>query len=286
VLHRGASVGDTVPVKLSVALVTMERPDSLALCLESLRAQSYQPHEVIISDDSRSEYCPEVKALAERWQCKYIVGPRKGLYANRNHVALACTGTHIRTMDDDHRLPEGHLRKCLDAIESDPNSLWTVGEKGYLNGKLYATLSTANQLHPSGLGHPVFNLDDNWAIADGSTIYPAKIFKLGHRMVEWYGYGPSYLEFGAYLYKQGFKSRCIPGTVVEHYASDATINRMKSLPAIESRLFSSLCFNLYFKPNKYLALKYMIACLVDAQFDPKLIKAVPLTLRRIRQRWS
>ena len=39
-------------IRLSVALLTRNRPESLRRCLASLRAQDCQPSEIIVSDDS------------------------------------------------------------------------------------------------------------------------------------------------------------------------------------------------------------------------------------------
>ncbi len=242
-----------------------------------------------MSDDSTPSCQAKTEETASLFQCRYITGLKRGLYVNRNYSALACSGTHVRTMDDDHRLPANHLEKCLAAIEQDPDSIWTTGERGFVEGQYYMTLETASQLHPSGVGEAVGNLDDNWAIADGSTIYPADIFRRGHRLVEWYGMGSSYLEFGAYLYRHGYKSRCIRGAQVDHYAQAATLSRIngdnRQYESIESQLFASLCFNLYFQPDNLLALKYFLSCLKQSKFNPLLIKRLPLILSRVKQRW-
>jgi glycosyltransferase involved in cell wall biosynthesis len=264
----------------------MNRPASLDLTLASLKAQSCQPFEIVIADDSDQKHARSVMELAEKWGCRYLEGPRRGLYANRNHSLLSCAGSHVRTMDDDHRLPTGHLEACLKAVESDPNSIWTVGESGFIDGIYIGTLPTASQLHASGLGTAVTNLDDNWAIADGSTIYPCQVFQSGYRMVERFNFGSSYLEFGAYLYSRGFKSRCVRGTVVEHYTQRQTIDRMKELGVIESQLFSSLCFNLYFRPNSFLAFKYIAACIAEAKLDPGILKGLPKIVRTVQERWE
>jgi len=50
---------------------------------------------------------------------RYIKGPSRGLYANRNSVARACSGTHIRTMDDDHEFTSDHFKIVSDGIEKD-----------------------------------------------------------------------------------------------------------------------------------------------------------------------
>jgi glycosyltransferase involved in cell wall biosynthesis len=239
-------------VQLSVALVTCNRPDSLERGLASLRSQSIQPFEVIISDDSEKDHAKQVQQLAAQYGGIYCAGPRRGLYANRNFAAQQCRGSHIRTMDDDHILPLDHLSRCIDAVQSDPSSIWTVGEFGYLNGAAVGAAETANQLGPSGVGEPIVDRDDNWGIADGSTIYPREVFDRGFRMVEEFAFGSSYLEFGAYLYKNGWRCRCVPKTEVKHYATD--LARADPL----SQWFASICFNRYFRPNNLRLARYLI----------------------------
>lgn len=236
---------------LSVALITRNRPDSLERGLASLRSQNVQPFELVVSDDSGRDCAERVRELVAEYGGTYWAGPRRGLYANRNFVAQKCRGSHIRTMDDDHILPPDHLSSCIDAVKSDPNAIWTAGEVGYLNGTAVGVAETANQLGPSGVGEPIENQDDNWGIADGSTIYPREVFDHGLRMVEEFGFGSSYLEFGAYLYKSGWKCRCIPKAQVEHYA--ITLGRPNPL----SQRFASICYNRYFRPNNFQLVRYL-----------------------------
>jgi glycosyltransferase involved in cell wall biosynthesis len=271
-------------IQLSVALVTRNRPESLRRCLSSLRAQNVQPYEIVVSDDSDLEYAAQTKEISEKFNCLYITGPRRGLYANRNHAALACTGTHVRTMDDDHEFFEGHMERCLEAVANEPTSIWTTGEVGYLNGKCLWNVQTANQLCPSGVGIGVTDLNNNWSIADGSTIYPKVIFEKGLRMVEEYGYGSSYLEFGAYLYQNGFRSRCIENEKIIHHVSTETLKR-DSYKAIVSRLFASLCFNLHFKKSNLLAAKYAASYSYRLLMKQKL-SLLPSVMSKVHQRWS
>ncbi len=270
----------TSDVRLSVALVTRNRPESLRRCLASLRAQNAQPAEVVISDDSSKPADIEgTRALADEFRAIYRTGPQRGLYANRNFAALACTGTHVRTMDDDHTFPAGHFAACLEAVHSDPHTIWTVGEVGYIDGKFFDRAETATQLHPAGVGCDVDDPDDNWAIADGASIYPKKIFDLGYRIVENFPYGMSYLEFGAFLYRRGFRSRCVRGVYVEHHADMTTVNRDEP----ESRLFASLCYNLCFRPSAWRTLRYIGPILWR---KPSLIPQVMKLSRLARERWK
>ena len=262
-----------------MALVTRDRPDSLRRCLQSLRAQGEQPWEVVVSDDSGEAQAPATRKVAEEFRCRWVAGPRRGLYANRNSAARQCAGTHVRTADDDHTFPAGHFALCLEAVRSDPGAFWSTGETGFIDGKIYDTAENATQLHPSGAGGPVGDLDDNWAVADGSTIYPAEVFARGLMMVEDFAYGSSYLEFGAYIYWHGFRGRCVRGAMVEHHASAETLTR----DLAESRFFASLCFNLYFRHSPALASKYFLS--YGARY-PALLKAFPRLLRKARRRWG
>lgn len=267
-------------ISLSVALVTRNRPASLRRCLASLRAQDTQPHEVVVSDDSDAVFAGEVRDVASEFAARHIGGPQRGLYANRNAAALACTGTHVRTMDDDHTLPPGHLSRCMDAILSEPRCVWTTGERSFLNGELFSEMPRASQLHPAGVGGPVSDPDDNWAIADGSTIYPREVFARGLRLIEtWRGYSASYLEFGAYLHAHGIHGRCIPGAMVEHHPECYEASR--SNPA--STLFASLVFNLHFRRSLPRALRYVLPQFIHS---PRLLATLPGVLRAVRERWT
>ena len=117
--------------------------------------------------------------------------------------------------------------------------------------------------------------DDNWAIADGATIYPREIFDGGGRFLEDYAYGSSYLEFGALLYYRGWRSRCVPGAFIEHHADAATLTRFEP----RSCLFASLCYNLRFRPHAFRVVRY--AAPYARHFG-----ALPAMLRKIATRWK
>jgi glycosyltransferase involved in cell wall biosynthesis len=239
-------------ISLSIALVTRNRPRQLEKALASLRAQDPQPFEIVVSDDSDENYVAEVRSVARKLDCRYLSGPRRGLYANRNFAALNCAGTHIRTMDDDHLLPLDHFAQCLAAVGRDPAAIWTTGERGFVNGEPVGTADTAAQLGPAGVAEAIVEPDDNWGIADGSTIYPREIYDRGFRLVEDFGFGSSYLEFGAFLYHRGWKCRCIPEALVEHHA--VALSRPDPL----SLRFASICYNLYFRPSTSRLIRHLL----------------------------
>jgi glycosyltransferase involved in cell wall biosynthesis len=202
-------------IRISVALVTRNRPESLNRCLKSLRSQSVQPFEVVVSDDSDPNWAPEIKELSRHWDCKYIVGPRRGLYANRNNAALACQGTHVRTMDDDHEFPEDHFQKLQKVVESEPNTILIMGEY-WENPTPSSPFFFPGEIQPRGFTARPSNLDDCFAISDGSAIYPRQIFT-NHLFLEDFKFGSLYSEFGARLKSLGYKIRYCQETFIIHH---------------------------------------------------------------------
>src|SRR6186713_2624540 len=106
----------TPRISVSVALVTRNRPRSLERCLESWRRQTVAPDEIVVSDDSDDETAVGSEEIARRYGCRYTRGPRRGLYANRNHASLECRGTHIVSADDDHTHPTDYLAVIHDLV--------------------------------------------------------------------------------------------------------------------------------------------------------------------------
>ncbi len=235
-------------IKLSVALVTRNRPDSLERTLKSLRAQDVQPWEVIVSDDSDAEYALEVERVAAAHDCRYLTGPHRGLYSNRNHVALACNGTHIRTMDDDHEFPRDHFDECLKAIACDPQSVWIIGE--FLPAqKIKAIPDCPGQLNPRGFSTTPPDTQACWAISDGASMYPRSIFEAGIHYIADYKFGAAYLEFGSRLNWLGYRLRHLNSTYIIHHYDPNTRSFLDLSIDLASRFCAMLCHSYIYQPT-------------------------------------
>jgi len=138
------------PISISVALVTRNRPRSVERCLESWRRQTVQPDEIVVSDDSDAATAHETEEVARRYGCRYTRGPRRGLYANRNHASLQCRGTHIVSADDDHTHPADYAAVIRDLIATDPERVWIFSER--MPGDSSSPLACPPELHRSGFG--------------------------------------------------------------------------------------------------------------------------------------
>ena len=270
-------------IRISIALVTRNRSDSLNRCLESLRSQSVQPFEVVVSDDSDPEFAAETEAIARRWDCQYIKGSRRGLYANRNHAALACRGTHIRTMDDDHEFPENHFYTVQAAVESDPDSIWIIGEY-WEHPTPSSTFRPPGEIQPRGFANLPRNLDDCFAISDGATIYPKTIFEY-HHYLEFFKFGNIYLEFGARLKALGYRIRYCPDTyIIHHYIPGKRSFNDEYLLRKSAFLAAYLTYSCYF-PSLVNKLKCLSYFLIISLLTTLKIKDYSLTMPDFWQIW-
>ena len=236
-------------IRLSITLVTRNRPASMARTLRSLRSQEIQPWEVIVSDDSTEEYAEEVAAIVQTFGCRYVRGLQRGLYANRNHAAGFCTGTHIRTMDDDHEFPPGHFEQCITALEQDRESIWIIGEYYPTNADRTAPPPCPGQLHPRGFSVAPPDPQNCWAMADGAAIYPREVFDRGLRYAESFRFGAAYLEFGSRLYWLGYRIRQLLGTHVLHHYDPATRSFHDPENELASRFFAMMCHSFRYQPT-------------------------------------
>jgi glycosyltransferase involved in cell wall biosynthesis len=242
---RDRSSGDA---RLSVALVTRNRPSSLERTLRSLRAQTTWPHEVVVSDDSDDADVAATREVVERYSARYLSGPRRGLYANRNAAAVACMGTHIHTMDDDHEFPVDHFAHCIEAATAEPESVWTIGE--HLAGRpQHGKPPFPGEIGPRGFTVPPRDPHDSRAIADGSTIYPRSIFDRGVRYSEAFSFGPVYLELGCRIRELGYTIRWLESTHVVHHFDPAARSVDDPETVLAARIFAMLCLVNRYEPS-------------------------------------
>lgn len=260
---------------LSVALVTRNRLDSLRRTLVSLCAQSVQPYEVVVSDDSDDSHAEEIRAIVKEFGFRYLRGPRRGLYANRNHVVRMCSGTHVRSMDDDHEFPPGHFEQCMSAIRSDPRSVWIIGE--FLPQHLGANSTPGCPGEWQAAGYSAMPSDPQncAAISDGASLYPMGIFSRGLRFSEDYKFGAAYLEFGWLLKHLGYRIRFLKTTHIIHHYDEGARSWMSEEINSGAAVYASFCLCRVYRPswrNKAGTFKLLIRTLMrHGHRAPKII---------------
>lgn len=273
-------------IKVSVALVTRNRPESLVRCLASWRAQNVQPFEIVISDDSDGRFQMQNRKIAERFQVQWMAGPRRGLYANRNHIVKACRGSHIRSADDDHELPPNHFASCLAAVDSDPAAVWIIGEHFAPVAKnVKLPPPCPGQLHPRGFSEPPIDTQNTWALADGASIFPRSVFDLGFRYAECFKFGDAYLEFGSLLHARGFRIRQLEATYVIHHFNKSTRSFLSREIDLKSELFAILCHSFIYQPTARNWVLTTLTCVRQAGSNGRVgVRAIKESLAAFRAR--
>lgn len=234
---------------VSVALVTRNRPDSLRRTLASLRDQSSQPAEVVVSDDSGGSRVAQTQRVAEELRAHYVPGPRRGLYANRNYVARACGGTHVRTMDDDHTFPPDHWEAVAAAVAEDAAAVRVIGEVTPATFGTGAERVCPSQLHPRGYSTTPRPGGACWSLVDGAAIYPKAVFEAAGGYYEGFVFGASYLEFGSRLHWMGWPVRHLGSTCVVHHADQRPRSFDDPYEDLASRVFAVLCHSFIYQPT-------------------------------------
>ncbi|MDJ1185079.1 glycosyltransferase family 2 protein [Roseofilum casamattae] len=272
-------------VTISVALVTYNLPDYLNRCLESIRAQSVQPYEIVVSDDSTPDIAPQNEAIALKWGCRYITGPRRGLQANLNNAAIACQGTHVRIVNDDHLFPDNHFQIIYDTVSSLPESIWLLGEYyEYPNPESH--LHLPGEVQPRGFHKPISNFDDCFAISGGCAIIPRKIFET-HRFLEAFGYICD-LEFGPRLHALGYRIRYCPDTYVIHLSHGTVEERIEKHKIVYPKgafLLSYLAYSSY-RPDVFSQMQCLAYFLYLAMLTSLNIKNYNFRLLDFWQTWQ
>jgi glycosyltransferase involved in cell wall biosynthesis/GT2 family glycosyltransferase len=112
-------------ISVVICAYTDERLELLAAGIESLRAQTVAPHEVVLTID----HAPELEAIArERWPEAKVVAnrERQGLSGARNTGVAECGGEIVAFLDDDAAAAPNWIER-LGAAYADPNVLGAGG---------------------------------------------------------------------------------------------------------------------------------------------------------------
>ena len=269
---------------ISIAVATRNPPDSLIRCLKSWRAQNLQPFEVVVSDDSHDSIRPEIKRIVRQFEARWVAGARRGLYANRNHVAVNCRGTHVFSADDDHEHPVDLLEKCQAALQEDPNSAWCLGEILSWD-EIAQGWGLPGELSMNGASRMPQDFSNTWAWSDGATLCPRQAFDAGLRFYEAFRFGASYLEFGCLLHAAGQRIRILKGTGVIHHLNQ--VGRSFDIPLEEraASYFAILMLARVYQPSLKNRFLLAIFCVKQAVRRPiTFLQAFPWALREMGER--
>jgi GT2 family glycosyltransferase len=107
----------TREARICVAIATRDRPQALARCLESLRANRVQPAEVVVADQSSG---PETGSVVAAAGARWVAGGGDGLAGGQNAAFRHATMPLVAVLDDDCVADAGWIEELERAFAADP----------------------------------------------------------------------------------------------------------------------------------------------------------------------
>lgn len=223
---------------ISLCICTMNRPDDLDRCLDSVFEGIEKPDEVIVSDDSADSTATQ--AVVAKYYKKYSAnypnliyqsGPRRGLSPNRNACIHRAIGSHIIFIDDDVRVSPKFIAIAREWIAvSTPKALLTGYEVNHRQNELCEQTGQTE-------GHKVIpHNTDFWgvqripveheyrAIVINATVFPRSLFEVA-LFDEHLRYGCDEIDMARHAISLGYNIVYQDDLYVHHYPS--AVNRQQ-----------------------------------------------------------
>jgi glycosyltransferase involved in cell wall biosynthesis len=125
---------------VSVVIPTYNRADLLRECLDSVRAQTYRPLELIVADDGSTDQTEETVAAFREQACQgsgleviHLPLPRGGAPKARNAGVARATGEFIQYVDSDDLLHPRKIELHVAAFTEHPDAEFVWGLYSYFD---------------------------------------------------------------------------------------------------------------------------------------------------------
>jgi glycosyltransferase involved in cell wall biosynthesis len=206
---------------ITLCICTMNRPEDLSRCLDSVFQSNEMPDEIIISDDS-PDGRPTQLVVAKYPGIIYQEGPHRGLGPNRNSCIKCAKSSHIIFIDDDVRVPSEFFATARWLIASTDSKIIITGyEMNYLGGEGRGE-GEINKIVPHNPDFWGFQkvpiCKDYGAIVINSTIFPSLLF--GQALFdENLRYGSEEIDIAQHALSLGYRIVYEDCLYVEHHSS-------------------------------------------------------------------
>jgi glycosyltransferase involved in cell wall biosynthesis len=205
---------------ISLCICTMNRPDDLDRCLESVFQATGRPDEVIVSDDSPDGQLTQAVA-AKYPEALYQPGPRRGLGPNRNACIRKAQGNYLIFIDDDVCVPPDFFTTARQLIAAaDPQTIITGYEMNYGGGgRWQGEARKVTPANPDFWGLQRLPVKQEYrGININSTIFPRSLFEQAH-FDENLRYGSEEMDITLHAVALGYRIAYEDRLYVNHYPS-------------------------------------------------------------------
>jgi len=169
--------------RFSVVVPTRNRPDLLEFCLEALAAQTFDDHEVIVSDNPTDA---PARAVFERWArsgWRYVrVDPPAPMHENFERACTGAAGDYVAVVIDKTVLHPSALAVAARALEAQRADIVTWWNEGYnpvdeLRDVASGRFVSAAEIRPPTLYDPAAEVGRRFANAERRGVDPVHYFR-------------------------------------------------------------------------------------------------------------
>lgn len=247
---------------LTICICTVDRPDPLRACLQSIASGELRPDQVLVSDDSRSPQATEAVCSAFDF-VTYLEGPRRGLCANRNSVIARATSTHVSLVDDDAVVGPDFVSRAIDHANNDVGRVIVTGS--VLEGGTRLVLPGASDF----CGHFTYGPRERtwWNRLSGrfetihlnSNLFPRAAFDVA-QFDELIQFGFEDMDLCSHLLAQGYRIEWDPKMINSHYPPPRTepASWMRWRNWTRARYYTSLKRYFLWSRRPHLGLAYLL----------------------------
>lgn len=121
---------------VSVPVITYNSSKTVLETLDSIKAQTYQNIELIVSDDCSTDNTVEVcQKWIEQNRDRFVrtelltVDENTGVAGNNNRAAKACQGEWVKSIAGDDILMPNCIQDCMDYVTEHPETIYLFGRQ-------------------------------------------------------------------------------------------------------------------------------------------------------------
>jgi GT2 family glycosyltransferase len=217
-VDRKSSLHSAIAPAVIICVTTRNRSEELSNCLNALKALSINATLIVVSDDSPDQSTQDYNRfiVQAHENAVYIVGPRRGVCANRNNAlrfALTRNPVFVSFVDDDICLDSLFIENALNFYKALPNGEESkVILTGIVNETAKSDVCASSKLTFRGYFTPASKPE---VVNICAATFPSSLFKRnGFDENIFFGYEDAELCLRAI--QQGFKIRSLPSLISYH----------------------------------------------------------------------